>query len=114
MRISDWSSDVCSSDLQTVVEYAPSGGWYTEILAPLLHEKGTFYALQPTGRSLDGYKAFLAAKPDVYGKVKVVPFPDQTGLIPAGSELGRASCRERGFPYVLLSVVAVPLKKTSP
>src|SRR3546814_14633807 len=85
MRISDWSSDVCSSDLQTVVEYAPSGGWYTEILAPLLHEKGTFYALQPTGRSLDGYKAFLAAKPDVYGKVKVVPFPDQTGLIPAGS-----------------------------
>lgn len=70
---------------QTVVEYAPSGGWYTEILAPLLREKGTFYALQPTGRYLEGYKTFLAAKPDVYDKVKVVPFPEQTQLIPAGS-----------------------------
>ncbi|KKW89382.1 class I SAM-dependent methyltransferase [Sphingobium chungbukense] len=70
---------------QTVVEYSPSGGWYTEILAPLLHDKGSFYALQPTGRSLDSYKAFLAAKPEVYGKVMLVPFPDQTGLIPAGS-----------------------------
>lgn len=70
---------------QTVVEYAPSGGWYTEILAPLLHEKGKFYALQPTGRYLDGYKAFLAAKPDVYAKVTLVAFPDQTSLIPAGS-----------------------------
>nr|WP_087573702.1 class I SAM-dependent methyltransferase [Sphingomonas sp. CDS-1] len=70
---------------QTVVEYAPSGGWYTEILAPLLRDKGIFYALQPTGRYLDGYKAFLAAKPEIYGKVKLVPFPDQTSLIPAGS-----------------------------
>ncbi|AEG47766.1 putative methyltransferase [Sphingobium chlorophenolicum L-1] len=70
---------------QTVVEYAPSGGWYTEILAPLLHEKGTFYALQPTGRALDGYKAFLEAKPDIYDKVKLVPFPDRTSEIPAGS-----------------------------
>ena len=70
---------------QTVVEYSPSGGWYTEILAPLLSAKGTFYALQPVGRNLDGYKTFLAAKPDVYGKVKLVPFPDQLSLIPAGS-----------------------------
>ena len=70
---------------QTVVEYAPSGGWYTEILAPLLREKGKFYALQPTGRYLDRYKAFLAAKPAVYDKVQLVPFPDQTSLIPAGS-----------------------------
>lgn len=70
---------------QTVVEYSPSGGWYTEILAPLLRDKGSFYALQPTGRSLDGYKTFLAAKPEIYGKVKLVPFPDQTSLIPAGS-----------------------------
>lgn len=70
---------------QTVVEYAPSGGWYSEILAPLLHERGTFYALQPSGRYLDGYKTFLAAKPDVYAKVKVVPFPEQASVIPAGS-----------------------------
>jgi predicted methyltransferase len=70
---------------QTVVEYAPSGGWYTEILAPLLAKSGTFYALQPAGRGLDGYKAFLAAKPDVYGKVKLVSHPDATATIPANS-----------------------------
>lgn len=70
---------------QTVVEYAPSGGWYTEILAPLLREKGTFYALQPGGRSLDRYKEFLAAKPAVYDKVKLVAYPDQAGSIPPGS-----------------------------
>ena len=70
---------------QTVVEFSPSGGWYTEILAPLLRETGTLYALQPSGRYLDGYRKFLAAKPDVYDKVKLVPFPDQTALIPTGS-----------------------------
>jgi predicted methyltransferase len=70
---------------QTVVEYAPSGGWYTEILAPLLRDHGTFYALQPTGRYLDGYKQFLAAKPDVYGKVKVVAYPEENSAISANS-----------------------------
>ena len=70
---------------QTVVEYAPSGGWYSEILAPLLRDHGTFYALQPTGRYLDGYKTFLAEKPQVYDKVKLVPFPEETASIPANS-----------------------------
>ncbi|MEJ7934192.1 methyltransferase [Sphingobium sp. AN558] len=70
---------------QTVVEYAPGGGWYTEILAPLLRDHGTFYALQPTGRGLDGYKGFLAAKPAIYDKVKLIAFPDDTATIPAGS-----------------------------
>ena len=30
---------------QTVVEFLPSGGWYTEILAPLLHAKGHYIGL---------------------------------------------------------------------
>lgn len=70
---------------QTVVEYSPSGGWYSEILAPLLRDKGRFYALQPSGRYLDGYKTFLAAKPTVYDKVTLVAHPDEAGTIPAGS-----------------------------
>lgn len=70
---------------QTVVEWSPSGGWYTEILAPLLRDHGTFYALQSTGRGLDGYRTFLAAKPDVYAKVKAVAFPEELAQIPAGS-----------------------------
>ena len=70
---------------QTVVEFAPSGGWYTEILAPLLKEKGSLIALQPSGRYLDRYKSFLAAKPAAYAKVKLVAFPEQAATIPAGS-----------------------------
>lgn len=70
---------------QTVVEYSPSGGWYTEILAPLLRDHGTFYALQPTGSYMAGYKAFLAANPAVYDKVKVIAYPEETAQIPAGS-----------------------------
>ncbi len=70
---------------QTVVEYSPSGGWYTEVLAPLLRDHGTFYALQPTGRYLDGYKTFLAANPAVYDKVKVAAYPEEAASIPAGS-----------------------------
>ncbi|MGW8204055.1 class I SAM-dependent methyltransferase [Sphingomonas bisphenolicum] len=70
---------------QTVVEYSPSGGWYTEVLAPLLRDHGTFYALQPTGRYLDGYRTFLAANPAVYDKVKVAAYPEEAADIPAGS-----------------------------
>ena len=69
---------------QTVVEYAPSGGWYSEILAPLVRDHGTFYALQPSGSYLDGYKSFLASNP-VYDQVKLVAFPEESASIPAGS-----------------------------
>ena len=67
-----------------VVEYSPSGGWYTEILAPLLRDKGTFYALQPTGSYLPKYREFLAAKP-IYDKVQVVAYPEEAAEIPANS-----------------------------
>lgn len=70
---------------QTVVEYSPSGGWYSEILAPLLRDKGTFYALQPAGGYVDGYKKFLAAQPTVYDKVKLVIYPEAAATIPANS-----------------------------
>lgn len=68
----------------TVVEFSPGGGWYTEILAPLLRDKGSFYALQPTGSYLPKYKEFLASKP-VYDKVKLVPYPEEAAAIPANS-----------------------------
>ncbi|SCW82194.1 Predicted methyltransferase [Sphingobium faniae] len=70
---------------QTVVEYSPGGGWYSEILAPLLRDHGTFYALQPSGRYLEGYKKVLAAKPAVYDRVKLVAHPEEAARIPAGS-----------------------------
>ncbi|MDI1295003.1 MAG: methyltransferase [bacterium] len=70
---------------QTVVEYSPAGGWYTEILAPLLKDKGHFYAAQSLGKGFDNLKAKLAADPATYGKVNLVPWSLPMAGIPAGS-----------------------------
>ena len=63
----------------TVVEVWPGGGYYTEILAPLLKDQGRLYAahLDPASseyarRTVDDFRAKLAARPDLYDKV-VVP-----------------------------------------
>ena len=78
----------------TVVEIAPGGGWYTEILAPLLAAHGTLYAAHfPANSSSDYYKRSragfvekLAANP-VYNRVQLTEFaPDNSaGIAPAGS-----------------------------
>ncbi len=68
----------------TVVEVWPGAGWYTEILAPLLAEKGKLYAahfsdkftLLPADYMQKGRSAFqskLASHP-VYKNVTVTPF----------------------------------------
>ena len=66
----------------TVVELSPGGGWYTEILAPLLHGQGQLIlgANDPESihayyrRSVERLKAKLDARPDVYGRVKLSVF----------------------------------------
>ena len=65
----------------TVLEIAPGGGWYTDILAPYLHDHGTLYEAEydgpqdtPSAEAQAGRAAFarkLAATPAVYGKVVV-------------------------------------------
>ena len=46
---------------QTVVEFQPSGGWYTEILAPMLSAKGHYIGLTGTSqKARDGFAAVLA------------------------------------------------------
>lgn len=77
----------------TVVEIWPGGGWYTEVLAPVLRDHGKLYAahVDPgTGaeppRSLVQYKEKLAADPAVYDKVVVTTFgPNAHEVAPAGS-----------------------------
>jgi predicted methyltransferase len=68
----------------TVVELAPGGGWYTEILAPYLQGQGQLYAV--AGAS-PRFKAKLDAMP-VYSKVKVTTFDAAKGqldIAPAGT-----------------------------
>ena len=77
-----------------VLEVWPEPGWYTEIIAPLLREKGKYYAgviaANPANKHitqrLDDYRAKLAANPDLYDRVVVVTFPGDIGTtVPAGS-----------------------------
>jgi predicted methyltransferase len=73
----------------TVVEIWPGGGWYTEILAPLLREKGTYYAAA-NGNGLNGAKALMTKDAALYGNIRLASFPtgrpgaDQPA-VPAGT-----------------------------
>jgi len=65
----------------TVVEIAPGGGYWTEILAPYLKDKGTYYtAMSP--RAAETFKKKLDGDPAVYGKVKITTM---TEMAPAGT-----------------------------
>lgn len=71
----------------TVVELIPGGGWYTEILAPYLGARGTYYAAGGWTKGLDAIKQLQAGNPTAYGKVKLAAFPAANGepIVPAGS-----------------------------
>jgi predicted methyltransferase len=79
----------------TVIELDPGGGWYTEILAPVLHDRGHLIEAAPPVRSASpgmqrmaaAFQSKLAADPSVFGNVKSVPFapPGQVRLGPPGS-----------------------------
>jgi predicted methyltransferase len=58
----------------TVVEIWPGGGWYTEILAPLLAGRGTYYAVGPD-RGLANVRTMMGANPAAYGHIRLAAFP---------------------------------------
>jgi predicted methyltransferase len=63
----------------TVVEIWPGGGWYTEILAPYLADKGKLIAAPPAGRASEGLAKRLDANPALFGKVERANFPSVLG-----------------------------------
>lgn len=74
----------------TVVELAPGGGWFTEILAPFLYAHGHLVEATPParGNSPSHFEQKLKADPKVYGHIaKTVPFapPDHVDMGPDGS-----------------------------
>jgi len=84
---------------QTVVELTPGGGWYSEILAPLLRDRGTYVAavVDPQRvaegrgrdyqqRSRDGLQQKFSAAPAQYAKAQILSFdPAAPVLGPAAS-----------------------------
>src|SRR3546814_16930708 len=102
MRISDWSSDVCSSDLrcgdQTGVGQRADAQHQidlTQVLAVQVDE-----AVDQTQLDIDS-------------RIGLEKFGQGRRQMTAteGGQIGRASCRERVCQYVKISVVAVSLKK---
>jgi predicted methyltransferase len=76
-------------DNMTVVELWPGGGWYTEILAPVLHDNGKLVVttFAPNSENAKEYAAKLASADAIYGKVQqqLVNPPDNLTLGPDGS-----------------------------
>jgi predicted methyltransferase len=70
----------------TVVEFSPGGGWYTEILAPLVKGKGRYVALV-NERGKAGAEKMLASKQAWFGPTTVATIDGATGKsnVPAGS-----------------------------
>lgn len=78
---------------QTVVEFWPGSGWYTDILAPyLVANGGKLIAanLQPVDpvsiQAVEAYRTKLTAKPKIYGEVEITAFGPTSGPVaPAAS-----------------------------
>src|SRR3546814_14515057 len=103
MRISDWSSDVCSSDL----ERGRIGGGEGDPITAGEAEVARFeadLALPVADRDLQGVGT---VDETVQGQE---PALEQVRIRPP-AEIGRASCRERVCQSVSISGVAVYLKK---
>src|SRR3546814_17417751 len=93
MRISDWSSDVCSSDLDAperplAFGRPGAGDPFPRRLVGARHERRTGVGHRPARRAAVGHS---------FGQ--------------RHEEIGRASCRARVCQYVYMSVGAVSLKK---
>ena len=79
----------------TVVEMWPGSGWYTEILAHVLKDRGTLYAAQYSPNPNEAYQrsyygaflALLGQTPELYRRVRVTTFypPYDLGIAPPGS-----------------------------
>lgn len=70
----------------TVVEFIPGGGWYAEILAPMVKGKGNYIALVPLQRS-DATQKILSDKQAWFGPTTVATIDPKTSAstVPAGT-----------------------------
>src|SRR3546814_21106563 len=103
MRISDWSSDVCSSDL---IWHSPAPLPCGTSQAPHACPPPRLHP-RPTRSSNCTCPNPAHDQPRPYTIGRRAPCPQAC----PSQELGRASCRERVCQYVSISVVAVSLKK---
>src|SRR3546814_12335426 len=108
MRISDWSSDVCSSDLATahISVFQRTPAWI--IAKPnwtVSRWRKALYRRLPISQQIS--RVFNYWRHELFA----VGFTRAPALLRVLEEIGRASCRESVCQYVEISGVAVSLKK---
>src|SRR3546814_20818453 len=111
MRISDWSSDVCSSDLYP-------GETIVSVLG-IRHQESSGRATTPISKTdtklarANGTNGILWHPSIHLTTDQVFQYHHEHALTlhEAYEEIGRASCRERVCQYVKISGVAVSLNK---
>src|SRR3546814_15189045 len=105
MRISDWSSDVCSSDLSAGLAVwrrcRRHGG------EPVAADR----ALRRQRKAGRTDRASDAKQPSACGAERGFARDDPVSWTRQPCQIGRASCRESGCQYVEMWVVAVDIKK---
>src|SRR3546814_18918427 len=114
MRISDWSSDVCSSDLGLPAIVLPHGGpsardeWGFDWLVQFFTARG-YAVLQPNYRGSSGYGTAWFGRNGFQAWETAIADVNDAGrwLVSQGiadperlAEIGRASCRARGCQLV--------------
>src|SRR3546814_17424648 len=114
MRISDWSSDVCSSDLPLPSVGSNLPTYDVASIQVLKGPQGTLFGRNTLGGAvlvspqaptydLGGYVEGTYGRFDyrtLEGAINIPLVADRVALRVAGQEIGRASCRERGCQYV--------------
>ena len=78
----------------TLIEIGPSGGWYTEILAPYMRDRGRYYGahFSPNTtnsfqrKNLEAFEDKLTANPSIYGRalIRHLQPPTETAIGPEG------------------------------
>ena len=68
----------------TVIEIWPSGGWFTEILAPFLHDNGHYIgAVEKGSKSTAALQKKFSFAPAQYGNAKIVEFNHKAPVLGA-------------------------------
>src|SRR3546814_16387221 len=107
MRISDWSSDVCSSDLVgllrgggavEIVPVADAGEIVAEVQKSVRAERRRFAALSGGLRQAQPERGGSGFRHTSVSSLASAAASRQS--FTASSEIGRASCRESVCPYV--------------
>src|SRR3546814_15569149 len=97
MRISDWSSDVCSSDLIPLIRCSEF-----PLIVVYLADRYSSPTAHPYRRLF-----ILIHSQSPFSLSRRIRLTSRCGT----RKIGRASCRERGCQYVWVSVVGVSVKK---